>query len=60
MSLFLSMILTLWPFLTHSIAAVKPARPVPTIKTSMPDFGYEPKGLATEPSGAIDPKFTRD
>lgn len=45
MSSFLSRTRTLCPFLTHSIAAVRPARPVPTIRTSMPLFGYEPTGL---------------
>jgi hypothetical protein len=36
MSLFFSSTRTLCPLRMHSMAAVSPARPVPTINTSMP------------------------
>jgi hypothetical protein len=44
---------TLWPFLVHSIAAVRPARPVPTTSTSIPVEGYEPTGFASLGVSAI-------
>ena len=38
---------TLCPLRMHSIAAVRPARPVPTISTSIPVAGYEPTRFET-------------
>lgn len=37
---------TLWPFLVHSIAAVRPPKPAPTITTLIPVLGYPETAVA--------------